>query len=318
MDRLRAFEVFVAVVTQQSFARAAAALGTSPANVTRYINELEAHLGTRLLNRDSRKFSLTQSGEVLFERSRHILQEVAEAEAFASQSSLQPRGRLRINAPLSFGIRHLAPLWPVFMQKYRDVELDVVLDDAIVDLVQAGFDVAVRVSRDGSPSHVARKLASSPDVVCASPAYVRRHGSPEVPADLAKHVCIGYTNSPTVSDWRFIGQDGTQHDVTVTTSMQTNNCDTIRAAALAGAGIIWQPMFMVGDDLREGRLLPLLTGFRLPEVDVLAVFPSRRHLSSKVRVMVDFLAEAFRDPKHWPYGSPRRQPAAAQESALLS
>ncbi|RJG13475.1 LysR family transcriptional regulator [Pseudomonas cavernicola] len=297
MDRLRAFEVFVTVVSRGSFTRAADALDTSPANVTRYVNELESHLGTRLLNRSSRKLSLTESGEALFERSKSILDEVAETEALVSSSSLQPRGRLRINAPLSFGILHLAPLWPEFMQKYPDVELDVALIDRVVDLVEDGYDMAIRISRVGTTSHAARKLATSQNILCASPEYLKRHGHPQTPADLREHACVCYTYSG--DEWHFNDDHGKAHSVKVTGQMHSNNGDTARAAALAGRGVIWQPTFLIGDDLRSGRLVPLLPGYRLPEIDVLAMYPSRRHLSAKVRVMVDFLVEAFSGVPPW-------------------
>lgn len=299
MDRLRAFEIFVTVVARGSFTRAADALATSPANVTRYINELESHLGTRLLNRSSRKLSLTESGEALYERSKSILDEVAEAEALASSASVHPRGRLRINAPLSFGVRHLAALWPRFMEKHPDVELDVALIDRVVDIVEEGYDLAIRISRVGSTTHVARKLAASRNIVCASPAYLRRHGRPRVPADLGEHVCIGYTYAATTDEWHLLDEDGKAHVAKVSCVMHTNNGDTAQAAALAGRGIIWQPTFLIGDDLRAGRLVPLLPGYRMPDIDVLAVYPSRRHLSAKVRVMVDFLADAFKGTPPW-------------------
>ena len=299
MDRLRAFEVFVAVVARQGFARAAEAVGTSPANVTRYIAELEAHLGTRLLNRHSRKLSLTDSGQALYERARSILDEVAEAEALSASTTLQPRGRLRVNAPVSFGILHLAPLWPKFLQKYPEVELEVSLIDRVVDLVEEGFDLGIRISRSGSTAHIARKLAASRNIVCAAPAYLRQHGRPNSPADLADHACIGYTFSATGDDWHLFDAHGQEHVVKVPSVMRANNGDTARAAALAGVGVIWQPSFLVGDDLRAGRLVPLLPGYRMADIDILAVYPSRRHLSAKVRVMIDFLADAFEGTPPW-------------------
>ncbi|MFC5521713.1 LysR family transcriptional regulator [Polaromonas jejuensis] len=309
MDRLRAFEVFASVVGRGSFTRAADALDTSPANVTRYINELEAHLGTRLLNRSSRKLSLTESGEALYERSKSILEEVADAEALASSATLQPRGRLRINAPVSFGIRYLAPLWPRFMQSYPDVELDIALSDRVVDIVEEGYDLAIRISRTGPVSHAARKLATSANIVCAAPTYLKKHGRPEVPADLAAHRCIGYTYAATADEWRFVDGEGRPHAVRVNCVMHANNGDTVREAALAGQGIIWQPAFLVGSDLQQGRLLPLLPGYRMPDIDVLAVYPSRRHLSAKVRVMVDFLVEAFKAAPAWYVPSAPASPA---------
>jgi len=303
MDRLRAFEVFATVVARSSFTRAADALDTSPANVTRYVNELEAHLGTRLLNRSSRKLSLTESGEALYERSRSILDEVAETEALVSASALQPRGRLKINAPLSFGVLHLAPLWPQFLAKYPEVELDVALGDRVVDIVEEGYDLAIRISRGGSTAHVARKLATSHNILCAAPAYLAKHGQPAVPGDLTRHRCIGYTYSTMADEWHFTDDAGQGHAVKVNSSFHTNNGDTARAAALAGHGIIWQPSFLIGADLVAGRLVRVMPGYHLPDIDIQAVYPSRRHLSAKVRAMVDFLVAAFHGTPPWDVGA---------------
>jgi DNA-binding transcriptional LysR family regulator len=299
MDRLRAFEMFAAVVARGGFTRAAQALDTSPANVTRYVNELEAHLGTRLLNRTSRKLSLTEIGKALYERCRSILEEVAEAEAIASSSSVQPRGRLRVNAPLSFGVRHLAPLWPAFLEIYPDVELDIDLSDRIVDIVEEGYDLAIRISSAGSASHVGRKLATSRNIVCASPAYLAAHGAPGAPADLRDHACIGYAYAATADEWRFTDAEGRPHAVKVEPRIHTNNGDTAQALALAGRGITWQPTFLIGEDLRAGRLVRLLSGYEMASIDILALYPSRRHVPAKVRAMVDFLARAFRGGPSW-------------------
>ncbi len=302
MDRLRAFEVFAAVVGQGSFTRAAAKLETSPANVTRYVNELEEALGARLLNRTSRRLSLTETGKTLYDRALSILEDVAEAEAVASSASIQPRGRLRINAPLSFGILYLAPLWPRFIARYPEIELDVSLADRVVDLVDEGYDLAVRISRGGSPALVSRKLATTRHVICASPRYVARHGAPASLEDLKRHVSIGYTYAEPADEWRLLDAAGKEHVVAVRSIMQTNNGDTVRAAALAGLGIARLPTFLVGEDVRQGRLVPVLTDYHLAEIDVLALYPSRRHLSAKVRVMVDFLVHAFRGTPPWDKG----------------
>jgi DNA-binding transcriptional LysR family regulator len=289
MDRLRALEVFVEVVKRDGFARAAEALDTSPANVTRYISDLEAHLQTRLLNRSSRKMSLTSSGEALFERAKSILDDVAEAEAIVSSATMQPQGVLRINAPLSFGVLHLAPLWARFMREYPEVQLDVSLIDRVVDIVEEGYDMAVRISRAGSAANVARKLATSRNVLCASPDYIQQHGMPQTPADLLQHACIGYSYAANADEWQMLDASGAPHSVKVRCVMHTNNGDTARSAALGGMGVIWQPTFLVGADLRAGCLQRVLPDYHLPDMDVLAVYPSRRHLSAKVRVMIDFL-----------------------------
>ncbi|MES2346572.1 MAG: LysR family transcriptional regulator [Pseudomonadota bacterium] len=299
MDRLRALEVFVEVVRRDGFARAAEALDTSPANVTRYISDLEAHLQTRLLNRSSRKMSLTSSGEALFERAKSILDDVAEAEAIVSSATMQPHGLLRINAPLSFGVLHLAPLWAKFMRQYPDMQLDVALIDRVVDIVEEGYDMAIRISRAGSTSHVARKLATSHNILCAAPEYVQRCGMPMQPADLLQHTCIGYSYSATADEWQILDANGQPQSVKVQCVMHSNNGDTARAAAIGGLGVIWQPSFLVGADLRAGRLVRVLPDYHLPDIDVLAVYPSRRHLSAKVRVMIDFLVEEFSGIPPW-------------------
>nr|WP_298682063.1 LysR family transcriptional regulator [uncultured Dongia sp.] len=300
MDRLRAFEVFATVVAKASFTKAADALDTSPANVTRYVNELETHLGTRLLNRSSRKLSLTESGTALYERCRAILDDVAEAEALASSAALKPRGRLRINAGVTFGIKHLAHLWPTFMQKYPEIDLDIDLIDRVVDMVEEGYDLTIRVSAAASPTdHVTRKLATSRNIVCAAPSYLKRHPAPTSPADLATHACLGFSYAATGDEWQFTDPAGKALRVKVNCAFHTNNGDTLREVALAGHGIIRPAAFLVDEDLKAGRLVRLLPDYLLADTDLLAIYPSRRHLSAKVRVMVDFLAAAFRETPSW-------------------
>ena len=291
--------MFVQVARLGSFAEAARHLRMPSATLSRRVRQLEAHLGTRLLNRSSRRLSLTEGGEALYERAKSILEEVAETEALATTASRQSRGRLRINAPLSFGILVLAPLWPRFMAKYPDIELDIVLIDRIVDIVEEGYDLAIRISRSGSTAHIARRLSRSRNLVCASPDYLAAHGMPAVPADLVHHVCLGYTYGATADEWQFTGPDGAHESVRVRWAMRANNGDTARAAALAGAGIVWQPSFLIGDDVRAGRLVEVMPGYRMPDIDIQAIYASRRHLSAKVRLMVDFLAEAFDGNPAW-------------------
>ena len=300
VDRLRAFEVFATVVAKGSFTKAADALDTSPANVTRYINELEAHLATRLLNRSSRRLSLTESGTALYERCRSILDDVAEAEAIAGSATLRPKGKLRINAGVTFGIKHLAPLWPRFMKSYPEIELDIDLIDRVVDMVEEGYDLAIRVSQAASPANlIAKKLATSRNLVCAAPAYLKAHGLPQHPRDLADHACLGFSYAATGDEWHFTDAAGAALRVRVNCPFHTNNGETLRAAALAGHGIIRPAAFLVGEDIRAGRLVRLLTDYSISDTDLLALYPSRRHVSAKVRVMVDFLSEAFKGTPPW-------------------
>ncbi|MEA3129854.1 MAG: hypothetical protein QOF46_1649, partial [Paraburkholderia sp.] len=186
-----------------------------------------------------------------------------------------------------------------FMRKYPDVELDVALIDRVVDIVDEGYDLAIRISRAGSTSHAARKLATSRNILCASPDYLARCGYPATPADLVEHRCIGYSYAATGDEWQLADSEGKSHAVKVNCHMHSNNGDTARAAALAGQGVIWQPTFLVGNDLRGGKLVQILPAYRLPDIDVLALYPSRRHLSAKIRAMVDFLADAFGGVPPW-------------------
>jgi DNA-binding transcriptional LysR family regulator len=196
----------------------------------------------------------------------------------------------------------LAPLWPAFLERYPDVELDIALIDRVVDIVEEGYDLAIRISRAGSASHVGRKLATSRNIVCASPAYIAAHGAPATPADLKAHACIGYAYSASADVWNFTDREGRAHMVKVEPRVHTNNGDTAQALALAGQGITWQPTFLIGEDLKAGRLVKLMPGHEMASIDILAVYPSRRHVPAKVRVMIDFLAETFRGEPVWDHG----------------
>ena len=297
MDALRQIEAFVAVVRAGSYVKAAERQETSKAVLSRQVLELETRLGTRLLNRTTRRLSLTETGAAYFERCVQILDDLREADAAAGATTATARGRLRINAPLTFGNLHLAPLWGEFLKLHPAVELDITLTDRVVDLVEEGFDLAVRIAPTGrlpSSSLVARTIADDRIVLCASPGYLR--GAPALthPADLAAHAVMAYAWWSGGDTWQFSGADGATADVTV--RPRTNSGDTCRAAALADQGVIYQPAFLVGPDLRTGRLVELLSDWRGPTLDIHAVYPSRTHLSGKVRAMVDFLAQAFVQP----------------------
>ena len=299
MDALRQIEAFVAVVRAGSYVKAAERQETSKAVLSRQVLELETRLGTRLLNRTTRRLSLTETGAAYFERCVQILDDLREADAAAGATTATARGRLRINAPLTFGNLHLAPLWGEFLKLHPAVELDITLTDRVVDLVEEGFDLAVRIAPTGrlpSSSLVARTIADDRIVLCASPGYLR--GAPALthPADLAAHAVMAYAWWSGGDSWQFNGADGATADVTVRPRLRTNSGDTCRAAALADQGVIYQPAFLVGPDLRAGRLVELLSDWRGPTLDIHAVYPSRTHLSGKVRAMVDFLAQAFVQP----------------------
>ncbi len=299
MDQLRQIEAFVAVVQAGSYVRAAERLDSSKAVLSRLVLELETQLGTRLLNRTTRRLSLTETGAAYHERCRQILDDLRDANAAASATTANVSGRLRINAPLTFGNLHLAPLWGEFLKLHPQVELDITLTDRVVDLVEEGFDLAVRIAQAGrlpSTSLVARKLASDRMLLCASPGYLRRAAAISHPDDLARHAVMAYAWWSSGDAWPFTDADGHAASVTVQPRLRTNSGDTCRAAALADQGVIYQPAFLVGADVRAGRLVELLPDWRGPALDIHAVYPSRTHLSGKVRAMVDFLAGAFQQP----------------------
>lgn len=295
MDKFQEMSAFAAVVDAGSFVRAADALGLSKTAVSRLVSELEARLGARLLHRTTRKLSLTEAGEVFHDRCRQLLDGVAEAEAELTSHTGEVIGRLKVNVPFSFGLLHLAPLWPDFMARHPRVVLDVTLSDRFVDLVDEGYDLAVRIARLPASSLVSRQLTTTRMILCASPQYLREHGAPEQPEDLAEHAVITYTLMATGEQWELQGPDGPV-SVKVSPRMRTNNGDTCCAAALHHQGIIFQPSFMVAEHLAAGALVQVLPDYRSADVGVYAVYPTRKHLTPKVRALIDFLAEALRDP----------------------
>lgn len=295
MDRFDEMRAFAAVVDAGSFVRAADALQVSKTAVSRLVAELEARLGVRLLHRTTRRLSLTAEGEVFHARCKELLAGVGEAEAEVTAGAGEAVGPLRLNVPVSFGLLHLAPLWPAFLQQHPKVTLDVTLADRIVDLVDEGYDLAVRIARLPASTLVSRRISATRLVLCASPEYLRRHGTPTQPGDIARHTVFSYTLLASGDTWNFDGPEGPVN-VKVVPTMRSNSGDTCVAAALAHQGIVLQPSFMVGQHLRAGALVEVLPAYRSVELGIYAVYPSRRHVLPKVRAMVDFLLDAFRIP----------------------
>ncbi len=298
MDKFLEMRAFVAVVDTGSFVKAAQALQTSKTAVSRLVGELEARLGVRLLHRTTRRLSLTEEGEVFHERCTALLSDVSAAEAEITAHADEAIGLVRANVPVSFGMAYLAPLWAAFIERHPKVMLEVTLSDRVVDLVEEGYDLAVRIGRLPNSSLISRQLAKTRLVLCAAPAYLRRHGVPGHPADIARHAVLAYTLLSTGDHWQFEGSGGPVA-VKVSPRMRSNSGDTCIAAALQGQGIVLQPTFLVGQHLRSGALVEVLPEYRSTELGVYAVYPSRRHVSPKVRAMIDFLAEAFKKPA-WP------------------
>ena len=298
MDKYLEMQTFAAVVDVGSFVGAAQALEMSKPAVSRHISELEARLGVRLLHRTTRRLSLTEEGEVFYARCRMLLDGIEEAEAEITSRASEATGVLKINAPVSFGILHLASLWGEFAARHPRVKLDITLADRVVDLIEEGYDLAIRIATLPSSTLISRQLASTRMVLCAAPDYLQQHGTPAHPSELAQHRILAYSYWSTNDVWHFDGPDG---HVSVRTQplLVTNNGDTCRAAALQGHGIVLQPSFIVGNDLVSGALVEVLPAYRSIELGVYAVYPTREHVASKVRLMIDFLREAFHAPR-WP------------------
>lgn len=299
MDRFQALRVFSQVVEAGSFSGAAERLGLSTTATSRHVAELEAHLQTRLLNRTTRRVSLTESGRAFYERAVQLLADLDEAEQEASRAAVVPRGTVRLTTSINFGVRHVAPAIAAFLAAHPGVRFDVSLSDRIVDLVEEGFDLAVRIGARGSDNVVARTLGETRLVPCASPAYLKAHGAPRVPEDLAGHNCFTYEYGTARGVWSFRDPAGAERSVRVGGSLHSNSGDLLAEAAAQGAGIVFEAAFIVGPEVRAGRLVPLLEEFVSAPLPIYAVYPSRKHLSAKVRLFVEFLLERFAGAQDW-------------------
>ncbi len=301
MDYLTSLRVFKAVADTGSFVAAAGALRFSRAAVTKHVNHLEDRLGTRLLQRTTRRVALTEAGARFHERCTHVLADLEEAERDATQANVEPRGTLRANLPYAFGTVHVAPFLAEFHRTYPSLKLELWLSDRFVDLIEETFDLAIRISETLPPSSlVARRIASCRFVVCGAPSYFQQHGEPRAPDELRTRTCLGYAlSSPLDHDWRFICPEGRRHLVRVDGTLRSNSVDLLRAAAVAGAGVAVLPSFVVGEDLKQGRLKAVLTEYALPEYGIFAVYPSRKHLSAKVKAFVDFLVARYGAAPYW-------------------
>lgn len=298
MDKFLEMKVFASVVDEGSFVGATERLEMSKAAVSRYVSELESRLSVRLLNRTTRRLSMTPEGEVFYARCKTLLELLDEAESELSAKAGEAQGTVKINVPVTFGNMHLAPLWGAFMERHPKVELEVVLSDRVVDLVDEGFDLAIRIARLPSSTLISRQLATTRMVLCATPRYLRKHGKPKTPAELADHTVLAYTYLASKDEWAFDGPEGR---VTVKTrpSMYSNSGDTCRSVALSHQGVILQPTFLIGEDLRAGTLVELMPQYQSLELGIYAVYPSRKHMLPKARLLIDYLVDAFRKPA-WP------------------
>lgn len=298
MDRIEAMRAFVTVVNEGTFTRAAGRLGVSPQLVSKYVSQLETHLGVRLLNRTTRKIHLTEAGTHYHQRAQQVLSDIDDMENQLGDLQTQAQGLLRISAPVSFAIRHMGPLLSEFRNTHPGVGIDLQLNDRKVDIVEEGFDVALRIGHLKSSSLIAKRLAPVRLVLCASPAYLKQHGTPERPEDLSNHHYLRYSYMDlnagyTIQKWlNGSGREGPRE-------MISNNGDVLVEAAIAGAGIALQPTFIAGMAIREGKLKIILPEREPDPIALYVVYAHRQLLASKVRSFIDFIDGFFGDPPYW-------------------
>lgn len=309
LDIAQSMRVFSAVVEAGSFAGGADRMALSRGMATRYVAQLEAHLGVRLLHRTTRSLSLTPPGNDYYARAQQILALIADAESSAASESAMPRGTLRVTTPSIFGMRHLAPASAAFVREYPAIEVDLSISERVVDLVEEGFDLALRVTRAVAPGLIARRLAPVRMVACAAPSYLRQHGSPREPAELARHACLFYSGSQYRNEWLFRrGED--VRTVKVSGPLRSNSGDVLLAAAVSGLGVIYEPSFLVYEALRTRQLVRVLPRWTADEFGLFAVYTNRRFLAPKVRRYIDFLADRFGPEPYWD-AEPSRQVVGA-------
>jgi DNA-binding transcriptional LysR family regulator len=300
LDRLTGLEVFTKVATAGSLSAAGRAMGMSQTMVTKHIAALEARLGVKLFHRSTRRLSITEAGRNYLEASERILADLEVADAAVSADRVEPRGLLRLNAPVAFGARQIAPLLSGFTQRHPLVTVELGLNDRLVDLAEEGWDLAIRIGSLSNSSLIARRIAPCRTIVCAAPSYLATHGRPLTILSLAGHNCLGYTLSSVtgVDRWAF----GVKGDATVSVSgnLRANNGEALRTAAIAGQGLAYLPTFIVADDMRAGTLVAL--DLDQPTVEfggIYAVFLPDRHPAAKVRAFIDFIANRFAPEPPW-------------------
>jgi DNA-binding transcriptional LysR family regulator len=304
VDRFDNMRVFAKVVKSGSFIGAAAPLGISASMVSQHVRDLEERLGVRLLNRTTRKVSLTEVGRAYYQRCIGLLTDLEETERAVSDMDAAPRGDLRVNAPPCLGAYCLGHTIIDFAARFPNISVELMVSDRLVDMVEEGFDVAVRSDPLADSSLIARQLAPFHLVVCGAPSYLEKHGRPHTPADLKGHNCLTVAGSGLsyYRVWHLTAADGTPLNFSPIGNLRTNSAAVLKMAALAGQGLVCLPTFLVHDELASGRLVTVLDDYLLPPLTLRALYPHNRHLSAKVRAFVDFLAARFARQPPWDNG----------------
>ncbi|MEM8545392.1 MAG: LysR family transcriptional regulator [Cyanobacteria bacterium P01_H01_bin.119] len=300
MDKFESLRAFTQVVEAGGFAAAAREMGLSRSAVNKLVMNLEDDLKAQLLHRTTRKVTPTETGLAFYERSIAILADLAEAERSACQQQSEPKGRLRINAPMTFGTLHLAPAIADFLSQYPEVQVELALSDRFIDPIEEGFDLTIRIAQPPtSASLIVHRLVTARRVICASPAYLNQHGTPSHPDDLKHHSCLHYGCLASQSQWQLTYKSEKQYAVNIKGVLCSNNGEALRDAAVRGLGITLLPTFIVGGDLRAATLQTVLSDYQPVEIAVYVVYPVNRHLSTKVQLMTDFLRDRFGDCPEW-------------------
>jgi len=296
MDKLTSMRVFCRVVARENFSQAARDLHISPAMVTKHIASLEEQLNIRLLNRTTRTVSTTEAGERYYLIARNMLADLEDAESSLAELGSRPTGTLKLTAPIDFGVLSLAPAIARYLSLYPEVKIDISYQDKRVNLVEEGFDLAIRIGNLSDSTLVAQRIMPQRMLCCAAPAYLAVQGTPEVPTDLRKHSCLTYTYSATNNEWLF-RKDGHSTAVRISGRLNANNGRAIVAAAIEGVGIVIKPEFMLQEALENGSLVQILEDYEIPSSTVYAVYPHRQYLPAKMSSFIDFLKEYFTDQR---------------------
>jgi len=293
MDRLTEIELFVQVTETGSLSRAAEALQLSNAAASRHLAALEERLGARLVERNTRRLYLTDTGREFYSRARSIVNDLREAESAVNATSLNPMGTLRITSSLSFAMRHVAPVLREFTTRYPNLRVHVETANRYMDIIDNNIDVAIRTREFEPDSNITiRRLAETRRLMAASPTYLARFSAPRTLEELQQHKLLIYTHAHTPNELRFT-KDGEEHVCTVASLLDSNDGQVLRAAALDGLGILIQPSYIIHEDIVAGRLVPVLDDWELPRLNINLAYPSRKHLSAKVRAFIDFMVEHF-------------------------
>ena len=299
MDRLMSLSVFVAAVEEGSIAAAGKRFGLSAVMAGRYLSALEEHLSARLIERSTRRLSLTDAGRAYFDRSKRILEDLEEADGEAADRQANPRGNLHLTAPITFGHMYLAPVAARYMAEFPEVDVSLHLQDRFVDLVEEGMDLAIRIGKLADSDLVARKLADCSLMACASPIYLRAAGTPSKPADLSKHALIGYIGDVTTAQWTFVDIDGGITELQCRCRFMANNTGMMTEIALCGFGIVYGPTFAFAKHLESGDLVPVLHSYTNPTLPLHAITPTAKHVNVKTRLFIERLKLAFGNPAPW-------------------